>query len=98
MQIRFYRDPESTQSSAARDSGSSAADASDTGSGARTGCFEQDRNRLIGIETAGFSHQGQVWRLSTVENWQFVGKHCPTDDVAEKLKYFSRQVFQLFNA
>ncbi|MGK7875980.1 MAG: hypothetical protein AB4426_22590 [Xenococcaceae cyanobacterium] len=56
-----------------------------------------DSPRLIGVETAGFNHQGQAWRLSTVENWQFVGKYRPADDVGEKLKYFCRQVFELFN-
>lgn len=53
--------------------------------------------RLIGIEIAGFNHQGQAWRLSTVENWQLIGKYQPATDVAEKLKYFCRQVFELFN-
>ncbi len=54
------------------------------------------QERLIGLETAGFSYQGQVWRFSTVENWQFVGKHQPTDEVKQKLKLFCRQVFELF--
>lgn len=53
--------------------------------------------RLIGIETAGFNHQGEAWRLSTVENWQLLGQYQPATDVADKLKYFSRQVFEVFN-
>ncbi|MBZ8179198.1 MAG: hypothetical protein SAL07_25350 [Oscillatoria sp. PMC 1051.18] len=54
--------------------------------------------KLIGLETAGFNHQGQAWRLSTVDNWQLVGNYQPTPDVGEKLKNFCRQVFELFNS
>ena len=57
-----------------------------------------DSKRLIGLETAGFNFEGETWRLSTVDNWQFVGKCQPADDVCEKLKYFSRQVFELFQS
>ena len=53
--------------------------------------------RLIGIETAGFNHQGLAWRLSTVENWSLVGDVQPVPEVEEKLKHFCRQVFALFN-
>lgn len=53
--------------------------------------------RAIGIEAAGFTHLGEQWRLSTVENWQFVGKTEPVDAVQDKLKLFCRQVFELFN-
>ena len=53
--------------------------------------------RLIGVEMAGFNHQGEAWRLSTIENWQCVGKYQPAADVEEKLKHFCRQVFELFN-
>ena len=56
----------------------------------------EDFQRLIGLETAGFNYQGEAWRLSTVEHWQFFGKHLPTEEVKEKLKHFSRQVFELF--
>lgn len=53
--------------------------------------------RLIGIEAAGFNHQGEAWRLSTVDSWQFVGSCQPASEVGEKLKQFCRQVFELFN-
>ena len=53
--------------------------------------------RFIGLETAGFSHVGQAWRFSTVDNWQLLGKHQPADRVEDKLKIFSRQVFELFS-
>ncbi len=56
-----------------------------------------ESQRLIGVEMAGFKHQGEAWRLSTIENWQFVGKYQPAADVGEKLKHFCRQVFELFN-
>lgn len=54
-------------------------------------------HRLIGLEAAGFNHQGEAWRLSTVDNWQFVGNCQPAPEVREKLKHFCRQVFKLFN-
>jgi hypothetical protein len=63
--------------------------------------FYQDpldkREKLIGVETAGFSHLGQAWQLSTVENWQLSGQCLPADEVEQKLKLFCRQVFELFN-
>lgn len=54
--------------------------------------------RAIGVEAAGFTHLGEQWRLSTVDNWQFVGKTEPVAAVQEKLKQFCRQVFELFNS
>ena len=56
-----------------------------------------NQERLIGLEVAGFSHQGQAWRLSTIEYWQFMGKNQPGEDVKQKLKLFCRQVFELFS-
>jgi hypothetical protein len=62
--------------------------------------FHQDpfdlQSRLIGIESAGFSHTGQAWRLSTINNWEFSGDSIPSPDVGEKLRNFCRQVFELF--
>ncbi|NCO75194.1 MAG: hypothetical protein GW795_13630 [Cyanobacteria bacterium] len=52
--------------------------------------------RLIGMETAGFNHGGEVWRLSTIDNWQIEGKSLPYEEIKDKLKLFSRDVFQLF--
>jgi hypothetical protein len=54
------------------------------------------QERLIGIETAGFNHNGQAWKLSTIDNWQFVGKNEPTTEVKQKLKNFCLSVFDLF--
>lgn len=54
--------------------------------------------RAIGVEAAGFTNLGEQWRLSTIENWRFVGDTQPTDEVKEKLKLFCRQVFELFNS
>mgnify|MGYP006946326950 CR=1 FL=1 len=53
--------------------------------------------RVIGLDLAGYDHRGQQWRLSTIESWQFVGETTPRSEPAEKLKHFSRDVFQLFN-
>lgn len=52
--------------------------------------------QAIGLEVAGFTHLGEQWRLSTIENWQFLGSAQPVDEVKEKLKHFCRQVFELF--
>ncbi len=56
----------------------------------------ENTEKLIGVETSGFSHLGQAWRFSTVENWQVAGQCQPADDVEQKLKVFCRQVFELF--
>ncbi|AKG22158.1 hypothetical protein [Calothrix sp. 336/3] len=53
--------------------------------------------RAIGIEIAGFSHLGEAWRLSTVENWGFVGKTQPSTEVCDKLKHICREILQIFN-
>lgn len=55
-----------------------------------------ESQRLIGVETVGVNHQGQAWRLSTVDHWQVVGNYQPAADVGDKLRYFCRQVFELF--
>ncbi len=52
--------------------------------------------RAIGIEAAGFGHQGLAWRLSTVQDWLFVGESIPIPDVQEKLKHFCREVLKIF--
>ncbi|MEB3247804.1 MAG: hypothetical protein VKK07_00490 [Merismopediaceae bacterium] len=52
--------------------------------------------RLIGVETVGINHQGQAWRLATVDDWQIVGQSPPAADIGEKLRAFSRQVWELF--
>jgi len=54
--------------------------------------------RAIGVEAVGFDYRGKAWRLSTVENWQFVGECQPAPEVGEKLKHFCRQIFELFNS
>lgn len=53
--------------------------------------------RAIGVEAAGFDHQGKKWRFSTVENWQFFGTAEPAPAAGEKLKYFCRQILEVFN-
>jgi hypothetical protein len=53
--------------------------------------------RAIGIELAGFDHNGKQWQLSTVQDWTFTGSACPSEAVGQKLKLFCQQVFELFN-
>jgi hypothetical protein len=53
--------------------------------------------RAIGLEVAGFDHRGEVWRLSTVENWSFVGESMPSPEIGEKLKQVCRQILEVFN-
>ena len=58
----------------------------------------ESTEKFIGLETAGFSHVGQAWHFSTIENWQLLGEYQPSAQVKEKLKLFSRQVFELFGS
>ena len=51
--------------------------------------------RGIGIEAAGFDHRGKVWRLSTVQDWQFVGESEPIAEIQDKLKNFCREVLNI---
>jgi hypothetical protein len=53
--------------------------------------------RAIGVEIAGFNHQGEAWRLSTVENWGFVGQVQPSPEIGGKLKIICRQILEIFN-
>lgn len=53
--------------------------------------------RAIGIEMAGFNHNGQQWRFSTIEYWQFVGQNQPSDEIKQKLKQICQQVLLLLN-
>ncbi|MEB3224779.1 MAG: hypothetical protein VKJ86_03135 [Synechococcus sp.] len=52
--------------------------------------------KFIGIETAGFNHHGEAWRLSTVAQWQLVGNYQPAKDVCDRLQRFSQRAFELF--
>ncbi|WP_373538680.1 hypothetical protein [Chamaesiphon sp.] len=53
--------------------------------------------KAIGLEVAGFDHRGKQWRLSTVSDWQFEGDLQPQPEIADKLKQFCRQIFELFS-
>lgn len=53
--------------------------------------------RAIGLEVVGFTHLGEQWRVSTVEQWRFVGEKQPVDEAKEKLKEVCRQILELFN-
>lgn len=54
--------------------------------------------RAIGIELAGFDHQGKQWRFSTVQNWNFEGKSTPIPETTEQLRAFCREILHIFNA
>ena len=54
-------------------------------------------HNFIGLEVAGFDHRGKQWRLSTVGDWQFEGDTQPQPEIADKLRQFCRQIFELFN-
>jgi hypothetical protein len=56
-----------------------------------------DLRRAIGVEIAGFNHRGEAWRLSTVENWGFVGEVQPSPEIGQKLKIICRQILEIFN-
>ena len=56
-----------------------------------------DLRRAIGIEAAGFDFRGEVWRLSTVAEWSFVGDARPSPQVGDKLKQICRQILEVFN-
>jgi hypothetical protein len=58
--------------------------------------IESTRN-FIGLEVVGFDHRGKQWRLSTVNDWQFEGNLQPRPEIADKLKQFCRQIFELFS-
>lgn len=53
--------------------------------------------RAIGVEVAGFTHTGEQWRLSTIDQWQFVGSSQPVFEVKDKLKRFCRHAVEVFN-
>jgi hypothetical protein len=53
--------------------------------------------RAIGIEVAGFDHRGEVWRLSTVEKWVFIGQSLPSPQIEEVIKQICQQILEVFN-
>ncbi len=58
---------------------------------------ETDQRRAIGLEVSGFDHQGQRWRLSTINDWRFEGVIVPEPTSGESLRNCCRQVFEVFN-
>lgn len=57
----------------------------------------EHNDKFIGVEVAGFDHRGKQWRLSTVGDWQFEGEIQPQPEIANQLKQFCRQIFELFS-
>ncbi len=91
IQLRFYQD--SMPDTAAREPDVSSGLERDKTDGKP---FEPTRN-FIGLEVAGFDYRGKQWRLSTVNDWQFEGDIQPQPEIADKLKQFCRQIFELFS-
>lgn len=58
---------------------------------------EGQARRVIGIEIAGFDHQGKQWTFSTIHQWVFMGKLVPEQAVGDRLKECCRQVFNVFS-
>ncbi len=52
---------------------------------------------IIGLEIAGFNSWGKQWQLSTINQWQFEGDLQPSSEIADRLKEFCRQIFELFD-
>ncbi len=52
---------------------------------------------FIGLEIAGFDYRGKQWRLSTINDWQLEGELLPHPEIANKLKQFCHQIFELFS-
>ncbi|MCY7274390.1 MAG: hypothetical protein LH702_11785 [Phormidesmis sp. CAN_BIN44] len=63
--------------------------------------FHQDLDsqtrRAIGVEAAGFDHEGNQWRFSTVQDWGFEGMSSPAPDICDRLKGFCRKILDVFN-
>jgi hypothetical protein len=57
---------------------------------------EDNYQRVIGLDAAGFDYCGKQWRLSTIEQWQIEGTVQPVAERAEQLRQFCRHVFELF--
>ena len=47
------------------------------------------------MEVAAFDHRGEAWRLSTVQDWSFVGASMPSAEVGDKLKQICRQILEV---
>ena len=63
--------------------------------------FHQDdvtgQRRAIGLELAGFDHEGKQWHFSTVQDWVFEGTVCPLPEVQQTLKNYCQHILQVFN-
>lgn len=56
----------------------------------------QEDLKAIGIELSGYETMHQVWRFSTIGNWQFFGNFCPLNGTQKKLKLICAQIIKLF--
>lgn len=58
---------------------------------------ETQLRRAIGVEVAGFDHQGKQWHFSTIHDWAFEGEKLPVPEIGESLKKLCRHVLGIFN-
>ncbi len=56
-----------------------------------------DVRRAIGIEIAGFNHEGKRWQFSTLGEWHGEGCAKPASDLAQKFQDFAGQALALFH-
>jgi hypothetical protein len=62
-----------------------------------SGNEQADARRAIGLELAGFDHQGKQWHFSTINQWAFEGDCVPIAEVQDQLRAFCRESLQVFN-
>jgi len=59
---------------------------------------QTQERRAIGLELAGFDHQGKQWHFSTINQWEFEGNCYPIPEIQEQLRTFCRESLQVFNS
>jgi hypothetical protein len=52
--------------------------------------------RAIGIEIAGFNHEGRRWQFSTLGEWHCENSAQPATDLAQKFQNFASHALALF--
>lgn len=53
--------------------------------------------RVIGLDVAGFDHQGKQWTFSTIHQWTFAGEQVPEKGVGDRLRHCCKSVLDLFS-
>ena len=58
---------------------------------------DQHTPQLLGVLISGMTFQGEQWRLATVGAWSVEGVKQPAAEVAEELRGFCRDLFELLS-